>query len=178
MSLPDQSHLLPYARRSDFKVSRASELSGKDRRFFRFLEMAPGMFAWLTIVGIILASMYAPFFAAYFIIAFSIFWVLKTIFLSFHVRHNWKRLKHHMDLDWERLIQRFSYSQYYHLVIFPFYKEPREVLEGTLQGLVDSKYDSQKLIVILAAEERACPSARFRPAVRGLSSTSMMIGWH
>lgn len=155
MSRDEQSHLLPYARRADFKVARATELTGKDRAFFRFLEIVPGFLAWLTIVGIILASMYAPFFAAYFIIAFSIYWVLKTLFLSYHVRYNWKRLKHHMELDWQKLLTRFSYSHIHQLVIFPFYKEPREVLEGTLQGLVESKYDASKLIVVLAAEARA-----------------------
>lgn len=150
-----QKDLLPYARRSDFKVARAEELSGKDRRFFRFLEIAPGVFSWSTIIGIILASIYAPFFAAYFIIAFAIYWVLKTLFLSFHVRYNWKRLKHHMELDWKHMIARFKYGHYYHLVIFPFYEEPLEVLDATLQGLVESKYDLSKLIVVLAAEERA-----------------------
>lgn len=158
--MDEQSHLLPYARRSDFKVARATELSGKDRRFFRILEIIPGVAAWATIIGIILASMYAPFWAAYFIIAFSIYWVLKTIFLSVHVRYNWKRLKHHMELDWGNLIQRFKYDHMYHLVIFPFYKEPREVLEGTLQGLLDSHYDKEKLIVVLAAEERAGEDAK------------------
>tara|TARA_B100001989_G_scaffold252315_1_gene233957 strand:+ start:614 stop:2170 length:1557 start_codon:yes stop_codon:yes gene_type:complete len=151
----DKSHLLPYAQRADFKVARANELSGKDRRFFRFLEIVPGVAAWGTIVGIILASMYAPFYAAYFIIAFSIYWVLKTFFLSVHVRYNWKRLKHHMELDWSQLVKRFKYEDKYHLVIFPFYKEPREVLEGTLKGLKEAKYNKQKLIVVLAAEERA-----------------------
>ncbi|MCA9363094.1 glycosyltransferase family 2 protein [Candidatus Kaiserbacteria bacterium] len=153
----NKSHLLPYARRDDFKVARATELSGKDRKFFRFLEIMPGVAAWATIIGIILASMYAPFFAAYFIIAFSIYWVLKTIFLSIHVRYNWRRLKHHMELDWEVMIERFKheYEPIHHLVIFPFYKEPEEVLDGTLQGLVESKYDLSKLIVVLAAEERA-----------------------
>jgi len=151
----DQSHLLPYARRPDFKVARATELSGKDRRFFRFLEIVPGVAAWATIIGIILASMYAPFFAAYFIIAFSIYWVLKTIFLSIHVRYNLKRLKHHMELDWSKLIKRFKYEDMHHLVIFPFYKEPREMLEGTFKGLLESYYDKEKLIVVLAAEERA-----------------------
>lgn len=153
------AHLLPYARRPDFKVSRATELSGKDRWLFRFLEIVPGAAAWGALIGIVLASIYAPFFAAYFIIAFSIYWVLKTIFLSYHVRHNWKRLRHHMELDWERLIQRFAYDQFYHLVIFPFYNEPREVLEGTLRGMAASKYDPRKLIVVLAAEERAGPEA-------------------
>lgn len=147
--------LLPYAQRPDFKVARANELSGKDRRFFRFLEIVPGVAAWTTIIGIILASMYAPFFAAYFIIAFSIYWVLKTIFLSYHVRYNWKRLRHHMDLDWGEMIQRFNYDEYYQLVIFPYYKEPREVLEGAVKGLLTSKYNKQRLIVVLAAEERA-----------------------
>lgn len=155
MDPKDQSHLLPYARRSDFKVARATELSGKDRRFYRFLEIVPGVAAWGTLVGIVLASMYAPFLAAYFIIAFSIYWVLKTVFLSYHVRYNWKRLKHHMELDWARLIERFEYNHFYHLVIFPFYEEPREVLEGALEGLKKSKYDPKRLIVVLAAEARA-----------------------
>lgn len=155
MGLIPEEDLLPYARRSDFKVARASELSGGDRRFYRFLEIVPGVAAWGALIGIVLASMYAPFFAAYFIIAFSIYWVLKTIFLSVHVRHNWKRLKHHMELDWQALMTRFCYDQYYQLVIFPYYEEPYEVLEGAVKGLIDSKYDSKKLIVVFAAEERA-----------------------
>lgn len=151
----DSSHLLPYARRSDFKVARATELSGRDRRFYRFLEILPGVVSWGFLTGILLASIYASFFAAYFIIAFSIFWVLKTIFLSYHVRHNWRRLKHHMEIDWKQMIERFEYGHLYHLVVFPFYKEPKEVLEGTLEGLKNGKYDNKKIIVVLAAEERA-----------------------
>lgn len=153
--MKDQSHLLPYARRSDFKVSRATELSGKDYRLYRFLEIIPGLTAWFTLIGIIIASIYAPFFAAYFIIAFAIYWVLKTIFLSYHVRYNWKRLKHHMEIDWQQLIKRFNYDNFYHLVILPYYHEPMEVLDGAMQGLLHAKYNPSKLIVVLAAEERA-----------------------
>ena len=153
--MEDNTHLLPYAQRPDFKVARATELTGRDRIFYRFLEIVPGVASWGALIGIVLASIYLSFWAAYFIIAFSIYWVLKTIFLSVHVRHNWKRLKHHMELDWQHLIKRFSYNHLYHLVIFPFYKEPKEVLEGALQSLIDAKYDSKKLIVVLAAEARA-----------------------
>lgn len=149
-------HLLPYAQRKDFKVARAGELTGRDRRFYRFLEIVPGVAAWVSLIGVVLASIYAPFFAAYFIIAFAIYWVLKTIFLSYHVRYNWKRLKHHMEIDWASMLAgKFSYEQYYHLVVFPFYKEPREVLEGAIKGLLDAKYDPKKLIVVFAAEARA-----------------------
>ena len=120
MTEENNSNLLPYARRADFKVGRATELTGGDRRFFRFLEIAPGFLSWTILIGVILASIYAPFWAAYFIIAFSIYWVLKTIFLSYHVRYNWKRLRHHMELDWQKLLGRFQYDQFQHLVIFPF----------------------------------------------------------
>lgn len=156
----DPSHLLPYARRSDFKVGRAADLSGKDRRFFRILEIIPGALSWTILIGVILASIYLPFIAAYFIIAFSIYWVLKTIFLSYHVRYNLKRLKHHMKLDWQVLVRRFEYDNFHHLVIFPYYNEPLEVIEGALIGLAGAKYDLKKMIVVLAAEERAGAEAR------------------
>ena len=61
MSPDDKSQILPYARRPDFKVARATELSGADRRLFRFLEIVPGVAAWATIIGIVLASIYVPF---------------------------------------------------------------------------------------------------------------------
>lgn len=159
MNQGERSHLLPYAQRADFKVARATELTGSNRRLYRFLEIIPGVASWGFLIGLVLASIYASFFAAYFIIAFAVFWVLKTIFLSYHVRHNWKRLKHHMELDWQQLVERFRYDHFYHLVIFPFYQEPREVLEGALKGLLQATYDPKKLIVVLAAEGRAGEAA-------------------
>ncbi len=155
MSEESQSHLLPYARRPDFKVGRATELTGSDRRFYRFLEIVPGALSWSALIGVILASIYFPFWAAYFIIAFAIYWVLKTIFLSYHVRYNWKRLKHHMQLDWQMLVSALPYQKFHHLIIFPYYSEPVEVLEEALRGLTAAKYDLKKMIVVLAAEERA-----------------------
>jgi cellulose synthase/poly-beta-1,6-N-acetylglucosamine synthase-like glycosyltransferase len=147
------SHLLPYARRPDFKVGRAPELTGSDRRFYRFLETLPGLASWATLIGVLLASIYAPFFAAYFIIAFALYWVLKTAFLSYHLRYNWKRLRHHMALDWAHMIERFEYGHMYQMVILPFYKEPESVVESTLRSLSESKYDAKSMIIVLAAEE-------------------------
>ncbi len=162
LKTPNESHLLEYARRPDFHVGRASDLSGRDRRLYRILEILPGAASWLTLIGIVLASFYAPFFAAYFIIAFAIYWVLKTAFLSYHLRHNWKRLRHHMSLDWQKMIERFEYGHIYHLVILPFVKEPEEVIDTSLSALAASKYDKKNIIVILAAEERAGEEAKKR----------------
>jgi cellulose synthase/poly-beta-1,6-N-acetylglucosamine synthase-like glycosyltransferase len=152
---PSKEHLLPYAQRADFHVGRATELSGRDRWLYRALEIFPGAASWLTLIALVLVSIYAPFVAAYFIIAFAMYWLLKTAFLSWHLRYNWKRLRHHMRLDWAHLIARFSYEHLYHVVILPFYNEPEEVVDATLASLADVRYDKKSIIIVLAAEGRA-----------------------
>ncbi len=151
----NKDHLLPYARRDDFHVGRATDLTGKARRFYRLLEILPGAASWLTLIGVILLSVYAPFVAAYFIIAFALYWVLKTAFLSYHLRYNWKRIRRHMQLDWGGLIERFTFDHIYHVVILPFYKEPEVVIEATLSSIAAVNYDKKNIIVVLAAEARA-----------------------
>ena len=153
--MDEQSHLLPYAQRADFKVGRAPELSGKDRRFYRFFEILPGFMAWLTLLGVLYMSNYAPFFAAYFIIGFAIYWVLKTGFLSYHLRYNWKRLRHNLKVNWQEMIDRFEYEHMYQMVVLPFYEEPEEIIDATLTSLAAVNYNKKSIIVVLAAEERA-----------------------
>lgn len=158
--IDEKEHLLPYARRDDFKVGRASELEGHDKIFYRILEILPGAASWATLVGMVVASIYAPFITAYFIIAFSVYWVLKTAFLSYHLRYNWKRLTHHMTLNWAELIERFEYGHIYHVIILPFYKEPEEIINTSITSLAHARYDQKNMIVVLAAEERAGPEAQ------------------
>lgn len=156
----DTAHLLPYAQRTDFHVGRATDLTGKDKRLYRALEIAPGLFSWLTLIGVLVLSNYAPFIAAYFIIGFALYWVLKTGFLSYHLRYNWKRLRRNLKVDWQAHISRFHYGQISHVVIFPFYKEPLSVVESTLEALASVRYDKKSIIVVLASEERAGEEAQ------------------
>jgi len=158
--MEEETHLLAYARRADFKVGRATELSGKNRVLYRMLEILPGLASWTTLFGVIALSVYAPFVAAYFVIAFAIYWLLKTAFLTFHLRYNWKRMRHHVKLDWGQMIERFEYGHIYHMVILPFYKEPESVIDATIASLAHSNYDKKSLIVVLAAEERAGEGAQ------------------
>jgi cellulose synthase/poly-beta-1,6-N-acetylglucosamine synthase-like glycosyltransferase len=160
MNTTENNHLLPYAQTADFHVGRATELTGRRRVFYRFLEILPGLASWSTLIGVVLLSVYAPFVAAYFVIAFALYWVLKTAFLSYHLRYNWKRLRHHMALDWAEMVGRFEYRHLYHVVILPFYKEPASVIEASLEALSKVSYDAKKIIVVLAGEERAGEHAK------------------
>ena len=95
-----REHLLPYARRADFHVGRATELKGSDYRLYRALEILPGFLSWATLLLIIVLAAFAPFVASYFVLAYSIFWLLKTVFMSMHLRANWRRMRHNLKVDW------------------------------------------------------------------------------
>ena len=149
-----------YSKSPYFHVGRSSELVGSDRVLYRAFEILPGFLSWGTLIGVVLLSIFKPFYAAYFIIAFDLYWLFKTIYLSIHLRHNWKRVKHNLKLDWHEMLSKLKYEHLVHLVILPYYKEGAEVVEQSIRSLINCDYDKKKLIVVLAAEERAGAEAQ------------------
>lgn len=138
-----------------YRVGRATDLSGADRFIYRCLEILPGFLSWITILGTILISYFLPFWAAMFIIVFDLYWLLKTIFLSIHLRQNWKKIKHNMNIDWERMLSNLKYDHVWHMILLPFYNEEGEIVEKSIEALASSKYNKGKMIVILAIEGRS-----------------------
>jgi hypothetical protein len=138
-----------------FSVGRASDLTGTDRVLYRVLEILPGFLAWGTILGTVLASFFVPVWAAYFIIAFDLFWLLKNVYLSLHLRHNWKRIQHNLSVNWKEKLSRMKYDHILHMVILPYYTESMEVVEQSIEALTSTHYDHKKMIVVLASEASA-----------------------
>jgi cellulose synthase/poly-beta-1,6-N-acetylglucosamine synthase-like glycosyltransferase len=65
-------------------------------------------------------------------------------------------MKKNLKINWlEKLKQLENWQDIYHLIILPMYKEERELVSSTIQSLVDSEYPKEKMIVVLAIEERA-----------------------
>ncbi len=146
---------MDYRETAYYSAGRATDLEGKDRILYRFFEILPGAIAWLTLMGIVLGARYLPTWMSLFIIVFDVYWLLKTFYLSTYLRQNWKRLRKNMAIDWEKLISHLKYDHIYHVVLLPFYKESEEVIEKTVRTISETKYDTRKIIVVLASEERA-----------------------
>ena len=143
------------------KIGFSSDIiNRKDRRIFRLLEILPGALSWLTIILVIFLSWQRPVWIACFIICFDIYWLLKTIFLSFHQQASFKRMKNNLKIDWLKKLRGMNWSNIYHLVILPMYKEDIKVVRSTFKALIDSKYPLDKLIVVLAIEERVGEQAQ------------------
>src|SRR3989338_6776363 len=116
-------------------LGRSADLADlKDRRIYRALEIMPGLLAWVTIALIIVLSFLLPLWIAVFIIIFDVYWLIKTVYLSLHLRISYNKLKENMKINWlERLNQLpvpsyrlpalKSWQDIYHLIFLPLYKE-------------------------------------------------------
>src|SRR3989344_924419 len=141
-------------------TANAKELTGKDRIIFRILEIIPGAVAWTTLLGMILASWLAPIAAAIFIILFDLYWLIKTVYLSVHLRGNWKRVMHNLKIDWRERVDKLKWDHVWQIVILPFYKESFEVSDGLLSSVATADWPKDRMIIVLAREERVGQKAK------------------
>jgi cellulose synthase/poly-beta-1,6-N-acetylglucosamine synthase-like glycosyltransferase len=131
---------------------------------YRFFETLPGALTWLTLVAIVLCSWQFPVPTSIFIILFDIYWLLKTIYLSLHLRVTFNHMRANLKVNWlERVSINYqlstlnspAWSEIYHLIIFPMYKEPHAVVRESFESLTKVNYPKDKFLVVLAIEARA-----------------------
>ncbi|MFH1308897.1 MAG: glycosyltransferase family 2 protein [Patescibacteria group bacterium] len=139
------------------QIGFSGDLSNKkDKRLFRFLEIMPGVLSLGTLALFVFLSWHKPVWVAVFIIIFDIYWLLKTLFLSFHQQSALKKLKKNLKTDWIKKLNELSdWKNIYQLIIFPMYKEGIEIVRPAFKSLIDSNYPLNNFIVVLALEERA-----------------------
>lgn len=144
-------------------IGKASDLeSPKERAIYRALEILPGGLVWLTLIGMVFFSWYRPIWVAFFIIAFCVYWLLRTIHFTFHLIAAYRQMKENLKIDWlKKLNELFekdsakNWQNIYHLIIFPIYEEGLEVAKGSFKALLNSHYPKDRMIIVLATEERA-----------------------
>ena len=134
-------------------IGRAADLSGSDRVLYRVLETVPGALSVGTLLLFVVLSFFAPSIVAYFTIAFAAYWLFKTIFLTAHLRYSFKRLTHNLRIDWTQKLANTKHDDIVHVVILPFFKEPYEVLVGSVRAIKESSFSNKHIAVVLASEE-------------------------
>jgi len=138
----------------------------KDYWLYRALEMLPGILMWSTFLGVVAASLFFPFFAAIFIVLFDLYWLLKAVYFSLHLRTSFKKMREYSVIDWLNKLDGLNLSGHelgvrdwrkdmWHLVIIPYYKEGEDVIRNTIIGLLNTHYSKDRFIVVLSGEERS-----------------------
>lgn len=72
-----------------------------DSRFFtRFLEILPGLTAWIILFLPFLFAVIAPVAVAFFILGFNLYWVVKSVNIMRHMLTGFSRMRNSMKVNW------------------------------------------------------------------------------
>jgi hypothetical protein len=191
-----------------------------ERRVQRTLEMIPGILTWFTLIGMFVFSFLLPVWVAIFVIVFDIYWIHRTIYITYYSVRAYKKLSQGKKIDWwmrcQKIINPTEYAKeiemrlkeikeilrkgvspeqkkkikkslveiisHYkdvkrirnakidvldwknivHVVLLPTAGEPAEVIEPAIQAVADSQFPNDKIIILLATEEREDASGRLK----------------
>jgi hypothetical protein len=124
----------------------------------RTLEIIPGGLSWSIIILLILLSFLHPLASAVVIISFDFYWIIRTVYLTTLLVMAHQRLFRQRNEDWLArclsLSSDLGFAELFQVVIFPVYNEGLEVLRPSLAALSASHYPGEKIILVLAFEER------------------------
>lgn len=101
----------------------------------RLLEIIPGTLTWLTLIGIFVLSYLVPVWMAVFIIAFDIYWIHRTIFITFYSVLAYRKLKEGKKINWWDRCQNIIDPVKYALII----EERIKLMKGSLGEISNNK---------------------------------------
>jgi hypothetical protein len=162
------------------RVGKATDLSGRDYKIYRILEILPGFLSIATLVLLLVFSYFKPVFVAYFIIAFDVYWLLLVIYMAIFLITSYRRLQKGLKTDWQQKCKNLAsgmfdeekaapdslarnglaWSEVWHLIVLPTYNESLEIISSCLMAIVKDGFPTDRMIVALAIEERAGISGR------------------
>jgi len=123
----------------------------------RFFEILPGFVSWSLILFPIWGSFIVPTLVAYYVIAFAVYWLYRSVTLAVlsviaHVKINASS-----KFDWLSTIKnKFpkKWNSVHHIIVIPTYQEPITTLDKTLESLTNQSYPLDKIHVMLSFEKR------------------------
>lgn len=122
----------------------------------RALEILPGFTSWSFILFPVWGSIFWPIGVAYFIIAFNVYWLYRSITLAMAAVMSYYRIQAWEKYDWMGDVFGFAdWKEVKHVIMLPTYKEPGEILVRTLKALETQTIGPKQIIPVIAMEERA-----------------------
>lgn len=156
-------------------------LQNEKSKTYRWFERMPAVMSWSILALPFILSQINATLTAIVIIAYFIMWFVRAIGLSFRAIQGYRTMKKHMVLPWKRLLEdvenrEFTLkklkwhrkninllsrypelikpSEVLHAVIIAVYNESKDIVEPTVKAVLNSNYDSKKIALVIAYEER------------------------
>lgn len=165
---------------TDIEIPLAKDRSKR----YRFFEILPGFLSWSILIAPFVMSIISPSITALFIIGFFLIWFVRAVGLNIRVLQGWSMMQKHKKYDWVKMldeiqaldskghskelpawhyenIERLKKSptpikpdEIVHALFIAAYNESKDIIEPTVQSVLDSEYDMKKVILVLAYEGR------------------------
>lgn len=125
------------------------------RKAQRLLEILIPLMSWVLITMPLWLSFWHPALVAYLIISFNVYWFYKSFRLALSAVRSYITMNAHIRVDWLKQAKTLpGYSDIYHAIIVPEYKEPIHILRRTLDNLARQDFPKERIILILATEDK------------------------
>ncbi|MBU4304001.1 MAG: hypothetical protein KJ893_00020 [Candidatus Omnitrophica bacterium] len=124
----------------------------------RILEIIPGLISWSIIIFFLLLVIFKPLAAALVLIVYLLFWVCRLLYMSTLLIMAHHRMLSGKNVNWLKLCENtradLRFEGILHVVLYTVYKEPESLLSDSLTALKAVNYPHDKMLVVLAGEER------------------------
>ncbi len=153
--------------------------------WYRFFEILPGALSWLLLATPLLLSLINVTLAVFFILGYILIYFTRSVAVSIRALAGYRTMREHEKLDWNGLLDDVEAgqllhthkqlpkwhlrnlprlaampplvkpSELIHVIIVAVHRESRDIVEPTIQSIIESDYDVKgKVIFIYAYEER------------------------
>lgn len=127
-----------------------------DYHRYRLYEILPGLSIWGTLILCVVLSLVKPIWMIYLILIFDVYWVIRVTNFSFYLILSWSRFVRSIRKNWFEMLKKEypNWEEKKNVIFLPVYNEEYVVLKGTFDALLKSRYPAQKMIIVVAGEER------------------------
>src|SRR3990167_611285 len=127
----------------------------RSKYFHRLGEMMVPFLTWTIILLPLWLSPFHPAVVAYFIIAFDLYFLYKSLLTAYYASLSYALIKNFQNVPFHKHVKNFKNARdLNHFVIIPNYKEPLHKLEATLEAMSKTDYPYKKITIVLAFEKR------------------------
>ena len=121
----------------------------------RCLEISVGLVSVILITSPLWASLLIPVYWSWAFFLFSIYWLYRALRLAIQGALAFRALKAWDQCPWTELGSRHPrWPDIHHLVVYPTYREPLEVIETSLGYLLTQDFAPERVNVVVAFEAR------------------------
>jgi len=121
----------------------------------RALEILPGFVSWFLILFPIWGSFFIPWFLAYFILFFDVYWFYKSFSLVITAFIASRKIKAAGKMNWLGMAKPLeNFEKVNHIIIIPNYTESAEKIKTGIESLLNQTFPAKRIYVVLAMERR------------------------